>query len=86
MRKDRRRSGGALLPESHKEKIQPDVQYGGYPQEYQRGHGIAHCSQISAEKVVLLGLCMGSGVVFSLCFGKQDEERLKKAFSATGPL
>ena len=27
---------------------------------------------------VLLGLCMGSGVVFSLCFGGQDEERLER--------
>ena len=28
---------------------------------------------------ILLGLCMGSGVVFSLCFGQQDEERLKNS-------
>ncbi len=27
---------------------------------------------------VLLGLCMGSGVVFSVCFGSQDEERLER--------
>lgn len=27
---------------------------------------------------VLLGLCMGSGVVFSLCFGSHDEERLER--------
>lgn len=27
---------------------------------------------------ILLGLCMGSGVVFSLCFGGQDEERLER--------
>lgn len=27
---------------------------------------------------VLLGLCMGSGVVFSLCFGGQDEKRLER--------
>lgn len=27
---------------------------------------------------VLLGLCMGSGVVFSLCFGGQDGERLER--------
>lgn len=26
---------------------------------------------------ILLGLCMGSGVVFSLCFGTRDEERLE---------
>ena len=26
---------------------------------------------------VLLGLCMGSGVVFSLCFGTRDEARLE---------
>lgn len=28
---------------------------------------------------ILLGLCMGSGVVFSLCFGQRDEERLKNS-------
>lgn len=28
---------------------------------------------------VLLGLCMGSGVVFSLCFGRQDPERLESS-------
>lgn len=27
---------------------------------------------------VLLGLCMGSGVVFSICFGGQEEERLEQ--------
>lgn len=32
---------------------------------------------------MLLGLCMGSGVVFSLCFGRQDEERLKKGICAS---
>ena len=32
---------------------------------------------------VLLGLCMGSGVVFSLCFGRQDEEGLKKGVCAS---
>lgn len=26
---------------------------------------------------VLLGLCMGSGVVFSLCFGRRDQEKLE---------
>ena len=31
---------------------------------------------------VLLGLCMGSGVVFSLCFGKQDETRLERSICA----
>lgn len=32
---------------------------------------------------MLLGLCMGSGVVFSLCFGRQDEERLEKGICAS---
>lgn len=32
---------------------------------------------------VLLGLCMGSGVVFSLCFGRRDEEGLKKGICAS---
>lgn len=32
---------------------------------------------------VLLGLCMGSGVVFSLCFGKQDETRLERSICAS---
>lgn len=32
---------------------------------------------------VLLGLCMGSGVVFSLCFGKQDETRLENSICAS---
>lgn len=27
---------------------------------------------------MLLGLCMGSGVVFSLCFGRQDQEGLER--------
>ena len=35
---------------------------------------------------VLLGLCMGSGVVFSLCFGRQDEEGLKKGICASALL
>ncbi|MCD8076712.1 MAG: MATE family efflux transporter [Lachnospiraceae bacterium] len=28
---------------------------------------------------ILLGLCMGSGVVFSLCFGQKDEQKLKES-------
>ena len=32
---------------------------------------------------VLLGLCMGSGVVFSLCFGRQDEKGLEKGICAS---
>lgn len=32
---------------------------------------------------VLLGLCMGSGVVFSLYFGRQDEEGLEKGVCAS---
>ena len=32
---------------------------------------------------MLLGLCMGSGVVFSLCFGRQDEEGLEKGVCAS---
>lgn len=28
---------------------------------------------------ILLGLCMGSGVAFSICFGKKEEERLKSS-------
>lgn len=32
---------------------------------------------------MLLGLCMGSGVVFSLCFGRQDEKRLEKGICAS---
>lgn len=32
---------------------------------------------------VLLGLCMGSGVVFSLCFGNHDEQRLKNSICAS---
>lgn len=27
---------------------------------------------------ILLGLCMGSGVVFSICFGAQDKKRLER--------
>lgn len=30
---------------------------------------------------ILLGLCMGSGVVFSVCFGKKDEEALKNSIA-----
>ena len=26
---------------------------------------------------IFIGLCMGSGVVFSICFGKRDEDRMK---------
>ena len=32
---------------------------------------------------VLLGLCMGSGVVFSLCFGTRDEPRLEDGLRAS---
>ena len=32
---------------------------------------------------VLLGLCMGSGVVFSLCFGTRDEQRLENGVCAS---
>lgn len=32
---------------------------------------------------MLLGLCMGSGVVFSLCFGRQDQEGLERGISAS---
>lgn len=32
---------------------------------------------------VLLGLCMGSGVVFSLCFGRRDEDGLEKGICAS---
>lgn len=32
---------------------------------------------------VLLGLCMGSGVVFSLCFGRQDEKGLENGICAS---
>ncbi len=31
---------------------------------------------------ILLGLCMGSGVVFSLCFGQKDEQKLKESVGA----
>ena len=32
---------------------------------------------------VLLGLCMGSGIVFSRCFGRHDKEALKKSICAS---
>lgn len=32
---------------------------------------------------IILGLCMGSGIVFSVCFGKKDEERLKNSIRAS---
>lgn len=32
---------------------------------------------------ILLGLCMGSGAVFSIRFGQKDEERLKESISAS---
>ncbi|MDE7325624.1 MAG: MATE family efflux transporter [Lachnospiraceae bacterium] len=32
---------------------------------------------------VLLGLCMGSGTVFSLCFGRHDHEELKSSICAS---
>lgn len=32
---------------------------------------------------ILLGLCMGSGVVFSIRFGERDENRLKESISAS---
>ena len=32
---------------------------------------------------ILLGLCMGSGVVFSLCFGTRDEQRLENGVCAS---
>ncbi len=35
---------------------------------------------------VLLGLCMGSGVVFSLCFGTRDEARLEEGLRASALL
>ncbi len=35
---------------------------------------------------VLLGLCMGSGIVFSMCFGRQDEESLKNSICASSLL
>lgn len=35
---------------------------------------------------VLLGLCMGSGVVFSLCFGQRDETRLERGVCASAAL
>ena len=28
---------------------------------------------------ILLGMCMGSGAVFSICFGQQNEKRLKES-------
>ncbi len=35
---------------------------------------------------VLLGLCMGSGIVFSMCFGRQDEASLKNSVCASSLL
>lgn len=32
---------------------------------------------------IILGLCMGSGIVFSVCFGKKNEERLKNSIRAS---
>lgn len=32
---------------------------------------------------LLLGLCMGSGIVFSLCFGRQDEKELESSICAS---
>lgn len=32
---------------------------------------------------ILLGLCMGSGAFFSICFGKKDEDRLKEGMCAS---
>ena len=32
---------------------------------------------------IILGLCMGSGIVFSVCFGKKDEEGLKNSLCAS---
>ncbi|MCM1214638.1 MAG: MATE family efflux transporter [Lachnospiraceae bacterium] len=32
---------------------------------------------------ILLGLCMGSGTVFSICFGRQDEKGLKESIYAS---
>ncbi len=32
---------------------------------------------------ILIGLCMGSGVVFSLCFGKKDDTELKNSIGAS---
>lgn len=32
---------------------------------------------------VLLGLCMGSGAVFSICFGRQDDKGLKEGMCAS---
>lgn len=32
---------------------------------------------------ILLGLCMGSGTIFSICFGQKDEHRLKEAICAS---
>ena len=28
---------------------------------------------------ILMGLCMGSGVVFSICFGRKQEDRMKSS-------
>lgn len=32
---------------------------------------------------IILGLCMGSGALFSICFGQKDEEKLKENISAS---
>ena len=32
---------------------------------------------------IILGLCMGSGALFSICFGRKDEEKLKENLSAS---
>ena len=32
---------------------------------------------------IILGLCMGSGALFSICFGQKDEEKLKENLSAS---
>lgn len=32
---------------------------------------------------ILLGLCMGSGAFFSICFGKKDDDRLKEGMCAS---
>lgn len=32
---------------------------------------------------IILGLCMGSGTLFSICFGQKDEEKLKENLSAS---
>ena len=32
---------------------------------------------------IILGLCMGSGALFSICFGQKDEEKLKENLPAS---